>query len=77
MNREENFAVDTPSPAEMKKLIAGLRPSERKLLSDPNFITEDEADLIMSDRAVEAPGEWISFDELLKREGITRRKTRV
>ncbi len=31
----------------------------------------------MSDRAMNEPGEVISFDELLKREGLTRRKRKV
>jgi hypothetical protein len=46
-------------------------------LHDPNFITEDEADIIMSDRSVNEPGRSISLDELLEENGQIRRKRRV
>jgi hypothetical protein len=42
---------DTPGPEEMKELIASLSPAERAILKDPDFIAEDEADIIMSDRS--------------------------
>jgi len=67
----------TPSREEMRRMIAGLTPAERLTLKDPNFITEDEADLIMSDRAVNGPGPLISLDELFKENGQTRRKRRA
>ena len=41
------------SPAQHKamlKMLAGLTPAERRTLKDPDFITEDEADLIVCDR---------------------------
>ena len=61
----------------MKELIASLSPAERKLLRDPNFISEDEADLIMSDRGFNEPELTISLDELLKENGMTRRGKRA
>jgi len=71
--------IDTPSPEEMKKLIVSLSPSERAMLADPNFITEDEADLIMSDRSEARGGleNAISADELFARCGISRRRAKV
>ena len=60
---KENVDLDTPGPEEMKELIASLSPAERKLLRDPNFISEDEADLIMSDRGFNEPELTISLDE--------------
>ena len=58
-------------------MIAGLTPAERSTLKDPDFITEDEADLIMSDRAMNEPGPLISLDELFRENGQTRRKRRA
>jgi hypothetical protein len=43
----------------MKKLIESLSPEERSTLRDPDFITEDEADLIVSDRIEKASNEEI------------------
>jgi hypothetical protein len=74
---KENLDLDTPGPEEMKELIASLSPAERKLLRDPNFITEDEADLIMSDRSFNEPGPRISLDQLLKENGMTRRRKKA
>jgi hypothetical protein len=60
VSRKQNIEeLDTPSPAEMKKLIESLSPEERSMLRDPDFITEDEADLIVSDRAEKASQEEI------------------
>ena len=64
----------TPSAEEMRELIAALSAEERASLKDPNFITEDEADIIMSDRAMKEPGRRISLDDLLKENGQGRRK---
>jgi len=77
--REQNLEHDrphTPSPKEMKELIASLSPSERASLKDPNWITEDEADLILAERDAAEPGEDISFDDLLKENGMTRSNRR-
>jgi hypothetical protein len=42
--------LSAPSAEEMKQLIARLTPAERASLKDPDFITGDEADLIVSER---------------------------
>jgi hypothetical protein len=67
----------TPSAKEMRELVASLTPAERRTLKDPDFITEDEADLIMSDRSLKEPGKSISLDELLAENGQKRRKRRA
>jgi len=71
--------VDTPSPEEMKEIIASLSPSERAMLADPNFISEDEADVIMSERSYAEGGleNTISADELFARCGISQRRAKV
>lgn len=47
-----------------------LSPEERKLLSDPDWLDEDEADLIMSLRVERAEGRLaIPFEEYLKKRG--------
>ncbi len=76
MPTKENYSIDTPSPKEMQELIASLSPAERAMLNDPNFITEDEAELIMSDRSFDDPSPRTSFSELLKQEGLTRADVR-
>jgi hypothetical protein len=60
----------------MREMIAALTPAERLTLKDPDFITEDEADLIMSDRAL-AEGPTIPLDVVLKELGIPRRRRRA
>ena len=71
----KNFEeIDVPDQAEMKKMIAGLTPAERALLNDPNFITEDEADLILSDRSIGNSRRFTSVDEILRRSGPRRRR---
>jgi len=77
VDHQRNVDLDTPGPEEMKELIASPSPAERKLLRDPNFISEDEADLIMSDRGFNEPELTISLDELLKENGMTRRGKRA
>jgi hypothetical protein len=66
-------SLSTPSPEEMRAMIAGLTPAERGMLKDPDFITEDEADLIVSDRAVNEPGESITAEELFAEIGYVPR----
>jgi hypothetical protein len=58
----------------MLEMLAALTPAERQTLKDPNFITEDEADLIWSDRGLAEPGESVSVDELFAELGIPRRR---
>jgi len=41
------------------------------------FITEDEADLIMSDRAMKEPGKSISAEDLFRQEGYSPRRLKV
>ena len=67
---------ETPSREEMGRMIAGLTPAERRTLKDPDFITEDEADLIMSDRAVKEPGKSITAEERFAEIGYTPRSRR-
>jgi hypothetical protein len=60
-----------------QKMLEGLEdlsPDERAILKDQDFITEDEADLIMGRRAKEEPGESVSLDEVLAEAGIPRRR---
>jgi hypothetical protein len=46
-----------------------LTPEERALLADPNFVTEDEADVIISERRDRRGGRMISLQEARKRLG--------
>ena len=66
--------LEIPGPAEMKALIAGLTPEKLATLSAPNFISENEADLIMSDRSEAVGGPFVSVDELRREFGLPRRK---
>jgi hypothetical protein len=63
--------------AEMLEMLKGLSAAERKTLADPDFITEDEADLIYCDRAMKEPGRSCSLDEVLAENGIPRRRPHV
>jgi hypothetical protein len=58
------------------EMLAGLTAAERETLKDPDFITEDEADLIVSDRRMKEGGKPVSLDELFAEEGYTRRSRR-
>jgi hypothetical protein len=63
---------------EMTQMLDQLTPAERATLNDPNFITEDEADLIICDRRdKEESGPNIPLDRILKEFGRSprRRKT--
>ena len=68
--------VDVPGPEEMKKIIAGLTHAERTLLNDPNFVTEDEADLILSDRSIKSSRSFTPVDDIL-RDSNPRRRRRI
>jgi hypothetical protein len=61
---------------QMRRMLAGLTPAERARLEDPDFITEDEADMIWHGRDLAEPGESISVDELFAEMGIARRPPR-
>lgn len=56
----------------MLEMLAGLTPAERRTLKDSDFITEDEADIIVSDRRSTEPA--VSLDEVLAEAGIPRRR---
>ena len=60
---------------EMLEGLEGLSPEERAILKDPDFITEDEAEIIIHGRDLEEPaGELFSLDEVLAENGIPRRR---
>jgi hypothetical protein len=75
--RENKRGLTDEMYADMLEMLKGLSAAERKTLADPDFITEDEADLIYHDRAMKEPGESIWLDELLKENGIPRRSPRA
>jgi hypothetical protein len=60
---------------QMLEMLEELTAAERRTLKDPDFITEDEADLIVCDRRVKEPGR-ISLDDFLAEEGIVPRHSR-
>jgi hypothetical protein len=60
---------------QMLKMLAGLTPTERASLKDPDFITEDEADIIVSDRRLTEA--TVSLDEVLEEIGVPRRRRRA
>jgi hypothetical protein len=60
----------------MLEMLKGLSLAERKTLADPDFITEDEADIIYCKRAMDEPGRSYSLDEVLAENGIARRAPR-
>jgi hypothetical protein len=60
--------------SEMRKMLDGLSSTERRTLAHPDFISEDEADLISHDRAMKEPGRSVSLDEILAENGISPRR---
>jgi hypothetical protein len=58
----------------MLEALENLSPEERAILKDQDFITEDEADIIMSHRAMNEPGESIPYEEVLAEAGIPLRR---
>jgi hypothetical protein len=75
--RENKRGLTDEMYADMLKMLKGLSAAERKILADPNFITEDEADVIYADRALKEPGKLYSLDEVLRENGIPRRRPRA
>jgi hypothetical protein len=59
----------------MREMIASLTPEERRSLKDPNFITEDEADLIICDRRANEPA--IPAEKVLAELGYSLHKPRM
>jgi hypothetical protein len=57
---------------EMQKMLADLTPAERASLLDPNFITEDEADVIVCNRRMNEPE--LPLSEIFAEFGYPRRK---
>jgi hypothetical protein len=57
---------------QMLEMLAGLSAAERATLKDPDFITEDEADLIYVDR--EPDGPTFPADDIFAEFGYTRRR---
>jgi hypothetical protein len=59
---------------EMLEMLARLTPAERATLEDPDFITEDEADLIVCDRRADEP--TVSAEEVFAEFGYVPRHKR-
>jgi hypothetical protein len=72
--KENKRGLTDEQYGEMLEMLKDLTPAERKTLADPDFITEDEADLIVHDRRMKEP--TVSLDEVLKEAGIPRRARR-
>jgi hypothetical protein len=66
------YDLSDPQFQQMLDMLEGLTPAERATLKDPNFITEDEADLIWIDREPDGPA-W-SRDDVLAEAGMPRRR---
>jgi hypothetical protein len=62
---------------QMTQMLSELTAAERALLHDPDFITEDEADIIVSNRRANAPGPRISADEIFAEFGYTPRRRKA
>jgi len=60
---------------QMLKMLAELTPTERASLKDPDFITEDEADIIVSDRRLTEP--TVPLAEVLAEIDVLRRRRRA
>jgi hypothetical protein len=56
-------------------MIARLSPAERASLHDPDFITEDEADIIVCDRR--SNESTVPAEEVLAEFGLTLRRQKV
>jgi hypothetical protein len=59
---------------EMREMLKKLTPAERASLKDPDFITEDEADLIICDRRDKEDGPSIPLEQILKEFGTSSRR---
>jgi len=66
--RQRSNQEDAPlKPLPVAK--TNITPEERVRLADPNFVTEDEADVIICERRLREGGRLISLPQLLKRYG--------
>jgi hypothetical protein len=61
---------------QMLEMLEGLAPAERATLKDPDFITEDEADLIYVDREPDG-GPTVSAEAIFAEFGYTPRRRRA
>lgn len=61
---------------DMRAMLADLTPAERATLLDPDFITEDEADIIRSNRAMKEPGPSVPAEEIFAKYGYNSRRHR-
>ena len=59
-----------PSREEMARIVASLSDRERAILRDPDFMTEEEADIIMVMRAEREPGKSSTLKEVLRENGL-------
>jgi hypothetical protein len=57
----------------MLEMLEELTPAEHALLKNPDFITEDEADVIVSDRRMEEGGPSVPLEQILKERGTPHR----
>jgi len=71
---KSNHNLSNSQFQQMLELLASLTTAERATLKDPDFITEDEADLILCDRRDNEP--TVPLDEVLKEMGIAPRRRR-
>jgi hypothetical protein len=60
---------------DMRRMLAELTPTERASLLDPEFITEDEADIIVATRSMNEPG--IPLGEIFAEFGYSPRRRRA
>ncbi len=67
LRRNVSTAPAQARPSSEFKLTA----KERALLKDPEWMTEDEADLILGMRSEAEGGENIPFEEVLARHGLS------
>lgn len=74
--KENKRGLTDDQYADMLEMLADLTPAERRTLSDPDFITEDEADLIVADRRMKERG-GVSLDEALRQAGIPPRRPKA
>ena len=61
----------------MLEMLKTLTPSERQSLNDPNFITEDEADIIVCARRDKEDGPSIPLEEIMREFGVPPRRRRA
>jgi len=59
----------------MLEMLAGLTPPERRLVKDPDFIPEDEADIIVSYWRSKEPS--VALDQVFAEIGYIRRRQRA